>query len=135
MIDFFSPQAQLQRVQLRLRKSPRPLVVPLDERLIQQALLNLLINALQAMPEDGGEIILSVAECGEQAVIDVIDTARGIPTEALKKIFEAYYSTRSGGTGLGLAITRRIVEEHGGTICVRSEVGKGTDFTIALPRS
>jgi len=134
LIDFFSPQAQLQRVQLRLRKSSQPLVVPLDERLIQQALLNLLINALQAMPEDGGEIILSVAERGEQAVIDVIDTARGIPPEALEKIFEAYYSTKSGGTGLGLAIARRIVQEHGGQINVRSELGKGTDFTIALPR-
>ncbi len=133
LTDFFSPQAQLQRVQLRLRKSPQPLVVPLDERLIKQALLNLLINALQAMPEEGGEIILSVAERDGEALIDVIDTARGIAPQALEKIFEAYYSTKSGGTGLGLAIARRIAEEHGGHIDVRSEVGKGTDFTIALP--
>ena len=59
LIDFFNPQAQLQRVQLRLRRSPEPLIVPLDERLVKQALLNLLINALQAMPEAGGDIILS----------------------------------------------------------------------------
>ncbi len=133
LADFFNPQAQLQRVQLRIRKTPMPLVVPLDERLIKQALLNLLINALQAMPEAGGEIILSAEQRDGKAVIDVIDTARGIPPRMIEQIFQAYYSTKSGGTGLGLAISRRIVEEHGGRISVQSEVGKGTDFSIALP--
>src|SRR5689334_22707358 len=111
MVDFFHPQAQLQRVQLRLRKSEQPLVVALDERLIKQALLNLLINAVHAMPE-GGDILLSAVRDGDgRAVIDVIDTGKGIEPDALNKIFQAYYSTKKGGHGLGLAISKRIVEE------------------------
>lgn len=133
MVDFFHPQAQLQRVQLRLKRCPDPLVVPLDERLIKQALLNLLINAVHAMP-DGGEIILW-ARPGEDsgALIQIIDTGRGMEPDVLEKIFQAYYSTKKGGHGLGLAITKRVVEEHGGTIHAASQVGKGTEFRIELP--
>ncbi|MDB5296001.1 MAG: signal transduction histidine kinase [Phycisphaerales bacterium] len=150
LVDFYSPQAQLQRVQLRVR-SPAPseasssgggtgsaggagrhLVIPLDERLIKQAVLNLMINALQAMP-DGGEIILSAAREGNRAKIQVTDTGPGIPPEALGQIFGAYYSTKRGGTGLGLAITKRVAEEHGGRASVASEVGKGSVFTIEVP--
>ena len=133
MVDFFHPQAQVQRVQLRLRRwEGGELAVPLDERLIKQAILNLLINAVHAMPA-GGEIILSARPEGRHAVIEVIDTGKGIEPEALEKIFQAYYSTKKGGHGLGLAITRRIIEEHGGVITATSEVGKGTAFRINLP--
>jgi signal transduction histidine kinase len=133
MVDFFHPQAQLQRVQLRLKRADEPLVVPLDERLIKQALLNLLINAVHAMPE-GGDVLLSARRDEDgRAVIDVIDTGKGIEPDALGRIFQAYYSTKKGGHGLGLAISKRIVEEHGGTIGATSEVGKGTDFRIELP--
>jgi signal transduction histidine kinase len=132
MVDFFHPQAQVQRVQIRLRPSSGGLVAPLDERLIKQALLNLMINAVHAMPQ-GGELILSAGRDGDRAVIDVIDTGRGMEPEVLGKVFQAYYSTKKGGHGLGLAISKRIVEEHGGTISAVSEVGKGTDFRIELP--
>ena len=132
MVDFFSPQAQLQKVQLRFRPADAPLVVPVDERLLKQALLNLMINALHAMPA-GGDLILTATREPGRAVIDVIDTGRGIDPEALAKIFHAYYSTKKGGHGLGLAISKRIVEEHGGTITAVSEVGKGTDFRVELP--
>jgi signal transduction histidine kinase len=134
MVDFFHPQAQLQRVQLRIARpdGAAPLVVPADERLIKQAILNLLINAVHAMPA-GGEIILSARRHGEAAVIDIVDTGKGMEAEVLEKIFQAYYSTKKGGHGLGLAITKRIVEEHGGAIRVTSEVGKGTAFKIELP--
>lgn len=133
MVDFFHPQAQLQRVQLRLKRSPEPLVVSIDERLIKQALLNLLINALQATPE-GGEVMLSAGRDGDgRALIQVIDTGRGMEPDVLGKIFQAYYSTKKGGHGLGLAISKRIVDEHGGTIRAASEVGKGTEFRIELP--
>jgi signal transduction histidine kinase len=134
LVDFFTPQAQLQRVQLRLKKSDTPLVVPIDVRLVKQAVLNLMINALQAM-DDGGELILQAAHNGAAAMIDVIDTGRGISHNDQKRIFDAYYSTKKGGTGLGLAMAKRIAEEHGGSLAVRSEVGKGTDFTVRLPLS
>lgn len=134
LVDFYTPQAQLQRVQLRLRKPQEPLVLPMDERLIKQSVLNLMINATQAMP-NGGEIILSANRRGNEAVIEVIDTGPGIPADTLEKIFLAYYSTKKGGTGLGLAISKRVADEHGGRIEVKSEVGKGTSFCIYLPLS
>jgi signal transduction histidine kinase len=81
----------------------------------------------------GGELILSVAPRGHDAVIDVIDTGPGISPDAIGQIFQAYYTTKKSGTGIGLAMTKRIVEEHGGRIDVRSEVGKGSDFSITLP--
>src|SRR5687767_4257765 len=133
LVDFFSPQAHVQHVRLRVRRSDGPLVVPLDERMIKQAVLNLMINALQAMPEGGGEIILSARREGRSVAIEVTDTGRGIPPDALANVFEAYYSTRKGGIGLGLAIAKRIADEHGGRITATSEVGKGSVFAIELP--
>lgn len=133
LVDFFSPQAQAHRVQLRLRKPDQPLVAPVDERLLKQALLNLMINAVQAMPEAGGEVMLSARREDGRAVLEVIDTGRGMAPEALARIFHAYYSTKPGGTGLGLAIAKRMVDEHGGHISATSEEGKGTMFRIELP--
>jgi signal transduction histidine kinase len=132
MVDFFHPQAQQQRVQLRLRPPEGPIVVPLDERLMKQALLNLMLNALQAMPQ-GGEIILSARREDGRVAVEVADTGPGMEPEVLGRIFQAYYSTKKGGHGLGLAISKRVVEEHGGTITALSEVGKGTQFRIELP--
>jgi len=133
LVDFFLPQAQAQRARLRLRTAAdTPLRANVDPRLIKQAVLNLMINGLQAMPE-GGELILSAARQDGQAVVDVIDTGKGIPADALDKIFNAYYTSKKGGTGLGLAMTQRIVKEHGGDLTVKSELGKGTDFTLRLP--
>ncbi len=133
LVDFFLPQAQLQRVQLRLKKNPTPVTADVDARLIKQAVLNLLINGLQAIGDSGGELMLSLSVQGRSAVIDVIDTGPGIPPEQVKSIFQAYYTTKKGGTGIGLAMAKRIAQEHGGEIGVRSDVGKGSDFYIALP--
>ena len=135
LVDFLTPQAQLQRVQLRLRRAEgaAPLVVPLDERHIKQTLLNFMINALQAMPEGGGEVILSARREDRRAILEVTDTGPGIDPEALPQIFDAYYSKKKGGTGLGLAIAKRLVEEHGGRVGVTSELGKGSVFRIELP--
>ena len=133
LVDFYSPQAQAHRVQLRLRKPDRPLVALVDERLLKQALLNLMINAIQAMPEGGGEVLLSAARGDGRAVLEVTDTGRGMSPETLGRIFQAYYSTKPGGTGLGLAIAKRVAEEHGGHITATSEAGKGSMFRIELP--
>ena len=106
-----------------------------DAKLIKQAVLNLMLNAVQALGQkNGGELILSATANESGATIDVIDTGGGISPESLGSIFDAYYSTKKGGTGLGLAMSRRIVEEHGGEIVVSSEVGKGSDFKVVLPR-
>ncbi|MGH7176980.1 MAG: sensor histidine kinase [Tepidisphaeraceae bacterium] len=132
LVDFFAPQAQSQHVRLRLNVADEPLVVSADAKLIKQCLLNLMLNAVQAMPQ-GGDLILSGSQNSDGARIDVIDTGRGIAPEMISRIFDAYYTTKRGGTGLGLAMAKRIIEEHGGTIGVQSEVGKGSDFCIELP--
>jgi signal transduction histidine kinase len=132
LVDFFLPQAQLQKVQLRLKHEPGPLVVDVDSKFIKQAVLNLMINAVQAMPA-GGELMLSTKIQDGFARIDIIDTGAGIPPETLKNIFMAYYSTKRSGTGLGLAITQRIAREHGGSLNVDSAIGKGSDFYLLLP--
>jgi signal transduction histidine kinase len=132
LVDFFEPQAQLNRVRLRFKPGGGAVVANVDPRLIKQAILNLLLNGLQATPA-GGELILSATEADGWAIIEVIDTGEGIAPENVRKIFQAYYSTKRTGTGLGLAMAQRIVHEHGGTLSVNSEVGKGSDFIIRLP--
>lgn len=133
LVDFFYPQAQLQKVQLRLKKADPDVIIKADERQIKQAILNLMLNGVQAMPQ-GGDLILSVSATPKEARIEVIDTGKGIPPDAQKKIFDVYYSTKKGGAGLGLAMTRRIIEEHKGRVSLASEEGKGADFSIYLPR-
>ena len=132
LVDFFAPQAQVAGVVMRTAMPDQPVICPLDANLIKQAMLNLMINATQAMP-DGGEMLLKLATSRGRAILEVIDTGTGIPLEDVQKIFNVYFSTKPGGTGLGLPTTRRIIREHGGTIRVQSEPGKGTRFIISLP--
>jgi signal transduction histidine kinase len=107
---------------------------------IQQVLLNLLINARQAMPHGGRVILkLGVDESGEMVELTVRDTGIGIPAENLPRLFEPFFTTKTpdasgkGGTGLGLAMCREIIEAHHGRIRVESTPGKGTAFTLRLP--
>ncbi len=131
---FLGPELKSKNIELRKSFEPLPAVY-CDVNFVKQALLNLLLNAQQAMEEGRPrEVILRTARAGEDQVrVDVIDTGRGIAPENLPKIFEAFYSTRKGGTGLGLPTAQRIIEEHGGRLTVHSEVGQGSCFTITLP--
>jgi two-component system sensor histidine kinase HydH len=134
LLDFFMPQAATHRIRVHATLGVKPLQTLLDPVLFKQALLNLLINAQQAMPAGGELILRTAADPQDRRVrIDVIDTGPGIPPDQIDKIFLAYYSTKKGGTGLGLSISSRIVQAHSGTLTVRSEVGKGSDFCIELP--
>jgi signal transduction histidine kinase len=135
LVDFFTPQAQLNRVQARWKPSTEPVLANVDPKLVKQAILNLMLNAVQAMTETNGdrELILSACRHDGEAIIDVIDTGPGIPPDKLAEIFNAYYSTKRSGTGLGLAMAKRIAEEHGGRITVTSQLGKGSDFQLHLP--
>jgi PAS domain S-box-containing protein len=103
-----------------------------DELQLGQVFLNLLLNAVQAMPH-GGSLTLTVQARGEILEIGVRDTGVGIPPEHLKRIFDPFFSTRREGSGLGLAICQRTIEEHQGRILVRSVLGRGTEFTVVLP--
>ncbi len=133
LVDFFTPQAEADGVVLRPNLPAEPITCSIDVKLIKQALLNLMLNAAQAMT-DGGELIVGVSADGDDAAIEVIDTGPGLAPDQLERIFSAYYSTKTGGTGLGLPTTRRIVREHGGRIRVESEPGKGTRFVVLLPQ-
>ncbi len=136
MVDFYSPQAYSHALTVRQSFSGEPLPCRADAGALKQVLLNLFINAQQAMdgPADkGGELMIRTVRRAGQALIQVSDTGRGIPAEKLPALFQPYCSLRSGGNGLGLATAKKIVEAHGGSISVHSEVGKGTSFTIALP--
>jgi len=132
LIDFYEPQALANHVQIRHFLTSESTVCCVDVDLLKQALLNLFINAAQAM-EQGGELIVRTAVHDSMLQIDVIDTGPGISIEDQEKIFVPYYTKRSGGTGLGLPTCRRIVEEHQGVIKLVSEPGKGSNFIILLP--
>lgn len=131
MVDFLTPQAQLNRVELRLRHS-HEVHARVDPGLVKQAVLNLMLNGMQAMP-GGGDLIVQVSSENSHAVIEVTDTGKGMSEEVRRKVFQAYYSLRKGGTGLGLAMAKRIIDEHHGTIEVCSELGKGSSFVVRLP--
>ena len=132
LIDFYEPQALSHKVQIRHSLSKKRAVGRVDTDLLKQALLNIFINATQAM-SGGGELILRTAVQGDLVRIDIIDTGPGIGAEEQKRIFDPYYTTQRGGTGLGLPTCRRIIEEHGGRIELVSEQGKGSNFVITLP--
>ena len=103
-----------------------------DRDLLKQAVLNLILNAVDAMP-NGGELRLMLRRRGELAEISVSDTGKGIPPENRQKIFQLFFTTRPGGSGIGLATTFRIVQLHNGSIDFQSEAGRGTTFRIELP--
>ncbi len=132
MIDFLGPTAKQRGVEINWFPAADLPLVCLDADLFEQALLNLMLNAEQAMP-DGGTLTLIGKSEGATVFLDVIDTGVGIAPEALAKLFRPFHTTKPDGNGLGLATTRKIVAAHGGTIDVQSEPGRGTKFTIALP--
>jgi signal transduction histidine kinase len=108
------------------------LCIDADIDLLKQGLLNIVINACQAMP-DGGTLTLTTASHNEQVEISISDTGIGIPEDVREKIFNLYFTTKEKGSGIGLAQAFRAVQMHSGNIEVESEVGKGTSFKICLP--
>jgi signal transduction histidine kinase len=131
VLDFQSAEALSRNVHIRASYAELPPVL-LDADLFRQAFLNVTINAEQAM-SNGGELMVRSDRDHGRARIDVIDTGAGIPPENLPRVFDVYFSTKANGTGLGLSTAKRIIEEHGGTIAIHSEIGRGTCVTIQLP--
>jgi len=121
-------------IKIELQKAPDLPEVEHDSGQIHQVLLNLLLNAVQAM-EDGGTVLVEIGSRGDCASVVVSDNGRGISPQHLPNIFRPFYTTKGNGTGLGLSLARRIVEEHHGRIEVSSVVGKGSKFEVVLPFS
>jgi signal transduction histidine kinase len=132
VLDVAQPQLEKAKVQVA---QLLPIDVPevfVDRALLKQAVLNLVLNAVEAMP-NGGQLQLTLSRRGEMAEITVGDTGRGIPVEHRQKVFQLFFTTRPGGSGIGLASTFRIVQLHNGSIDFTSEMGRGTTFRIELP--
>ena len=125
-------QALSKAVEITLHKDPSLPEVEHDSDQIHQVMLNLLLNALQAI-DVNGKIAVTVESRGAHAVIEVADNGRGISPELLPNIFRPFFTTKGDGTGLGLSLARRIIEDHQGRIDVTSTVGKGTTFSVVLP--
>jgi signal transduction histidine kinase len=119
-------------IEIEFEKDPNLPNVEHDSDQIHQLLLNLLLNAVQAI-DGAGVIRVEISLLKSDAAITVVDTGRGIAPEHLPNIFRPFYTTKGNGTGLGLSLARRIAEEHHGRIEVTSEVGKGTKFLVVLP--
>jgi hypothetical protein len=125
-------QALAKSVDIVLHKDTSMPEIEHDSDQIHQVLLNLLLNALQAI-DAKGKISVTLKTKGAMAVVEVADNGRGIAPDHLPNIFRPFYTTKGDGTGLGLSLARRIVEDHQGRIDVSSALGKGTTFAVVLP--
>ncbi len=126
------PQADACKIRVAVEQQVDGVEVRMDRDLLKQAVLNVVVNAMQAMP-DGGELRFEASASEDTAEIRISDTGPGIPPEVQDKIFRLYFTTRKEGSGIGLAMAFRFVQLHDGTIEFTSEPGKGTTFSIRLP--
>lgn len=120
------------KVKLEGHLPDHPLIVNVDRDLLKQAAINVILNGAQAMP-DGGALRVFVEEDRKMAVVRIADEGTGIPPEIREKIFDLYFTTKSGGSGIGLAMTYRILQLHHGGVDVQSKLGRGTEFSLRIP--
>jgi signal transduction histidine kinase len=132
LVELARPQAEAEKIRMVVELAAEDVDVKLDRDMFKQALLNVLVNAMQAM-KGGGELKVQSVAAEDTVEIRISDTGPGIPPELREKIFRLYFTTKQGGSGIGLAMTFRIVQLHDGTIDFSSEPGKGTTFAIRLP--
>ena len=132
-LQLFRPQIEQQHIMVKKKFQRLPKIL-MDREQIKQAIFNLLLNAIQAMPE-GGRLVLrsGKSEEGRWAYVLIQDSGIGIPPEDMNKLFDPFFSTKESGVGLGLSIAHRIIDQHRGKIEVESRPGKGTTFTILIP--
>ncbi len=134
IVDLAAPQAQAVGIRVSVGAETDAANIRVDQDLMKQAILNVVVNAIQAMPH-GGELRIECVVRDEDAEIRISDTGAGIPPQLRDKIFRLYYTTKPEGSGIGLAMTFRIVQLHEGAIDFSSEPGKGTTFIVRLPLS
>src|SRR5262245_54507165 len=132
VLDLFAAQAEESHIEIVRYLDPDLPSIQLNAETLQAALVNLVKNALEAMP-DGGQLTVRTRVTRQGVALDLIDTGVGMDERTAMKMFDAFFTTKSGGSGLGLPTARRIIEAHGGRIDVHSEVGIGTQFTLEFP--
>jgi signal transduction histidine kinase len=131
-LELLRPEIENRGVAVKTKLSQNLTATPADATQLQQVLVNLVKNAMQAMTT-GGTLTLQTGETSDSVWVSVADTGGGIPQERINRIFEPFYTTKKKGTGLGLMIVQRIVRAHNGRIELESNVGRGTTFRIWLP--
>jgi signal transduction histidine kinase len=132
IVELAQPQAAASGIRISAEQQTEGVSISVDVDLLKQAILNVVVNAMEAMP-GGGDLRFESAVVGDEAVIRIIDSGPGIPPELRDKIFRLYFTTKKDGSGIGLAMSFRIVQLHDGTIDFFSEPRKGTTFVIRLP--
>lgn len=132
LLDFYRPQAKASGVEVSEFYANDLPMVKLDAKSFRRAILNLVINAQQAMCE-GGQLVVRTRRSGNEVAIDLIDTGCGMDDRTASQVFNAFYSTKPGGSGLGLPTVRKIIETHNARILLQSELGQGTQFTLLFP--
>jgi signal transduction histidine kinase len=132
IVDLARPQAAARQIHIVVDEHTDGAEIRVDRDLLKQAVLNVVVNAIEAMPQ-GGELRFESSAIEDAAEIRIADTGPGIPPDLREKIFRLYFTTKKEGSGIGLAMTFRIVQLHDGTIDFTSEPGKGTTFSIRLP--
>ncbi len=132
VLDLFEPQAREQRVEIQRHLDPDLPSLLLEPQTMQAAIVNLVKNALEAMPQ-GGQLLARTRPTRVGLAFDLIDDGCGMDEKTAMHMFDAFYSTKNGGSGLGLPTARKIIEAHGGRIDVQSELGRGTKFTLEFP--
>ncbi len=133
-LSLFGPQLKGHRIAIRFTPSAEPPAVRGHQGPLQQVLLNLLLNARDAMSQGGDLDIRTLVENG-RVILEVADSGEGIPPENLSRLYDPFFTTKGAGrgTGLGLSVTYGIVKDHGGQLAVRSQVGEGSVFSVTLP--
>ena len=132
VLNFFQPQADQQNIEIvRYLDSDVP-AIKMESQTLQAALMNLVKNSIEAMP-DGGQLLVRTRIVRAGVALDLIDTGCGMTSETLMKMFKTFYTTKDGGSGLGLPMAKKIIEAHGARINVQSEQGRGTQFTLEFP--
>lgn len=132
LLDFYRPQAKASQIEISEFYANDLPLVRLDAKSFRRAVLNLLINAQQAMP-DGGQILVRTRRSGQEVAVDLIDTGNGMDDRTASHVFDAFYSTKPEGSGLGLPTVQRIIASHNAHLLLQSEPGCGTHFTLLFP--
>ncbi|HKV34816.1 MAG TPA: ATP-binding protein [Pyrinomonadaceae bacterium] len=132
VLDLVRPQIASNSVEVQLSLDQQPVYVRVDQSSMRGALLNLMLNAIEAMPA-GGTLSIAVNQIDDTVRLELTDTGRGIGDEEARKIFEPFYTTKAQGLGLGMPYAKKIIDQHGGTISLSSRLGMGTTISITLP--
>jgi signal transduction histidine kinase len=131
VLELVRPQLTANKVEVRLSLDQTAYAM-LDQSSLRGALINLMLNAIEAMT-DGGALSIAIAQTGESLRLEIADTGHGISEEEAKKIFEPFYTTKEQGLGLGMPYAKKVIEQHGGTISLNSRPGEGATISIMLP--